>query len=195
MKPIAAYRHSPYVSSIKRSSTRPLVRVPFTFSEVAGPSFGPELISQASYDLTGQHKGEPLGERIIVSGRVLDENSRPPANTLVEVPQGFAPGMTAGTSVCTCATTSPGSRTTLIANVIRQKSFILIMRVLFRRVIPSGVAPMDLVVHGEPFMQNARQRHKRHGLILRNRTECQLSAHRFEPTRRVIELALELQCG
>jgi hypothetical protein len=136
MKPIAAYRHSPYVSSIKRSSTRPLVRVPFTFSEVAGPSFGPELISQASYDLTGQHKGEPLGERIIVSGRVLDENSRPPANTLVEVPQGFAPGMTAGTSVCTCATTSPGSRTTLIANVIRQKSFILIMRVLFRRVIP-----------------------------------------------------------
>jgi protocatechuate 3,4-dioxygenase beta subunit len=42
--------------------------------------------------LTHQHPGEPLGERIVVSGRVLDENSRPLANTLIEIWQANAAG-------------------------------------------------------------------------------------------------------
>jgi len=50
------------------------------------------LVSPAARDLTRQHKGEPLGERIIVGGRVLDENSRPLANTLVEIWQANAAG-------------------------------------------------------------------------------------------------------
>ena len=84
--------HPPYVSSIKRSPTRPLVPIPYTLSEVTGPSFCPELVASAAHDLTRQHPGEPLGERIIVSGRVLDENSRPLTNTLVEIWQANAAG-------------------------------------------------------------------------------------------------------
>ena len=43
-------------------------------------------------DLTKQHDGEPLGERIIVHGRVLDEDGRPVPNTLVEIWQANAAG-------------------------------------------------------------------------------------------------------
>lgn len=84
--------HRPYVSSIKRSPTRPLVRIPYTLSEITGPSFDAKLVSAADCDLTRQHKADPLGERIIVSGRVLDENSRPVSNTLVEIWQANAAG-------------------------------------------------------------------------------------------------------
>ena len=43
-------------------------------------------------DLTRQHPGEPQGERIIVSGRVLDEDGRPVPHTLVELWQSNAAG-------------------------------------------------------------------------------------------------------
>ena len=43
-------------------------------------------------DLTSQHDGRPLGERIIVSGRVLDENGSAVPNTLVEIWQANAAG-------------------------------------------------------------------------------------------------------
>ena len=46
----------------------------------------------ADSDLTRQHAGEPLGERIIVEGRVLDEDGRPLRQTLVEVWQANAAG-------------------------------------------------------------------------------------------------------
>lgn len=84
--------HPPYLSSVKRAPSQPLVPIPQTLSEVTGPTFGAELLSPAANDLTRQHKGEPLGERIIVGGRVLDENDRPLANTLVEVWQANAAG-------------------------------------------------------------------------------------------------------
>ena len=84
--------HPPYVSSIKRSPTKPQIRIPFTLSEVTGPSFRPEIVQPKACDLTRQHSGEPLGERIIVSGRVLDENARPLANTIVEIWQANAAG-------------------------------------------------------------------------------------------------------
>jgi protocatechuate 3,4-dioxygenase beta subunit len=61
-------------------------------SEVTGPSFGSEIVAPGASDLTRGHAGEPLGERIVVSGRVLDENSRPLANTLVEIWQANAAG-------------------------------------------------------------------------------------------------------
>jgi protocatechuate 3,4-dioxygenase, beta subunit len=103
MKTFAGYRpiqagtqpdhlHPPYVSSIKRSPTQPLVRIPQTLSEITGPSFPPELVRIADADLTRQHKGEPIGERIVVSGRVLDEDARPVGHTLVEVWQANAAG-------------------------------------------------------------------------------------------------------
>jgi protocatechuate 3,4-dioxygenase beta subunit len=84
--------HQPYVSSIKRAPAQPLVRIPYTLSEVTGPCFGADIVSPAMHDLTQHHKGAPLGERIVVSGRLLDENSRPLPNTLVEIWQANAAG-------------------------------------------------------------------------------------------------------
>jgi protocatechuate 3,4-dioxygenase beta subunit len=84
--------HPPYVSSIRRAPSRPLVYLPHTLTEVTGPSFGKEVIDVKASDLTRQHSGEPLGERIVVSGRVLDEDARPVPHTLVEVWQANAAG-------------------------------------------------------------------------------------------------------
>ena len=84
--------HPPYVSSIKRAPSKPLVHIPHTLTEVTGPLFGKEMIDVKACDLTRQHAGEPLGERIIVSGRVLDEDARPVPHTLIEVWQANAAG-------------------------------------------------------------------------------------------------------
>jgi protocatechuate 3,4-dioxygenase beta subunit len=84
--------HPSYVSSIKRAPIQPLIQLPNTLSEVTGPSFGAETINIKAFDLTKQHSGKPLGERIIVSGRVLDENGRPVRNTLIEIWQANAAG-------------------------------------------------------------------------------------------------------
>ncbi len=87
------YLHPPYASTAKRSPTRPLVLMPQTLSEVTGPVFGHDAVGAGPLDdLTKQHAGEPLGERIIVSGRVLDENGAPVPHTLVEVWQCNAAG-------------------------------------------------------------------------------------------------------
>jgi protocatechuate 3,4-dioxygenase beta subunit len=86
------YLHPSYVSSIKRAPSKPLVYLPHTLSEVTGPTFDVSSIDLNACDLTRQHPGEPLGERIIVSGRVLDEDGRPVPHTLVEVWQANAAG-------------------------------------------------------------------------------------------------------
>ena len=87
-----SYLHTPYASSIKRAPTTPPVYLPQTLSEITGPSF-PNVVSDAkATDLTSQHHGEPLGERIIVSGRVTDEDGRPLRQALVEIWQANAAG-------------------------------------------------------------------------------------------------------
>jgi protocatechuate 3,4-dioxygenase, beta subunit len=84
--------HPAYVSSIKRAPSKPLVYLPHTLSEVTGPIFEASAIDVNACDLTRQGSGAPLGERIIVSGRVLDENGRPVPHTLVELWQANAAG-------------------------------------------------------------------------------------------------------
>jgi protocatechuate 3,4-dioxygenase beta subunit len=79
------YLYPPYRSTIKRSPTKPLVLLPHTLSEITGPVFGTDDVKPGDSDLTNQHKGQPLGERIAVSGRLLDENSKPIANALIEM--------------------------------------------------------------------------------------------------------------
>ncbi|MFN4309324.1 MAG: protocatechuate 3,4-dioxygenase subunit beta [Ferrovibrio sp.] len=86
------YLHPPYNSSIKRAPSKPLVLLPQTLSEVTGPLFGHELVGPTDNDLTRQHAGEPIGERIILSGRVLDENGRPVPRTLIELWQANSTG-------------------------------------------------------------------------------------------------------
>ena len=86
------YCHLPYRSSEKRFPTHQLIETPHTLTEITGPQFTLEDIRASSCDLTKQPSGEALGQRIIVSGRVLDEDGEPVRNTLVEVWQANAAG-------------------------------------------------------------------------------------------------------
>ena len=68
------------------------ITIPPTLSELTAPihpyaAFGPE-----DSDLTRQHAGDPIGERIILHGRVLDEDGQPVPDTLVEIWQANAAG-------------------------------------------------------------------------------------------------------
>jgi protocatechuate 3,4-dioxygenase beta subunit len=82
----------PYRSSLLRVPRRPLQLIPQHLTEVTGPLLGQDRVGELDHDLTRQHIGTPLGERIIVSGRVLDANNRPLPNTLVEVWQANSAG-------------------------------------------------------------------------------------------------------
>lgn len=84
--------YADYKSTAKRSPTKPLIVIPHTLSELTGPAFGHDPVQPGDADLTRQHAGEPLGERIIVHGRVLDEDGRPVPHTLVEIWQANACG-------------------------------------------------------------------------------------------------------
>jgi len=86
------YLHPDYVATRLRSPSKPLVVLPHTLSEVTGPAFGHDNVLSNDADLTTQHAGAPLGERIIVTGRVTDEDGRPIANTLIEIWQANAAG-------------------------------------------------------------------------------------------------------
>jgi protocatechuate 3,4-dioxygenase beta subunit len=81
-----------YASTRLRAPRRPLVYLPHTVTEVTGPALGEGRIETGDDDLTSGHEGEPLGERIVVHGRVLDGDGRPVTDTLVEVWQANAAG-------------------------------------------------------------------------------------------------------
>ena len=81
-----------YVGTRTRSPKQALVIIPQTLSEITGPVYGHTDVRPEEGDLTKQHAGEPLGERIIVKGRVLDEAGRPVPNTLIEIWQCNAAG-------------------------------------------------------------------------------------------------------
>ena len=80
-----------YVSSVKRAPSHALVSIPQTLSEVTGPGFQRHQLKVGA-DLTAQGHGEPSGQRILLSGRVLDEDGKPIRNTLVEIWQANAAG-------------------------------------------------------------------------------------------------------
>ena len=83
-----------YKSTALRGPTKPLIPVPQTLSEITGPVYGHDTMQPNDADLTrnGRRNGEPLGERIIVTGRLLDEDGRGVPNSLVEVWQANACG-------------------------------------------------------------------------------------------------------
>ncbi len=86
------YLHPAYRSSVKRAPTQPLILLPHTLSERSGPVFGQDAVRPTDFDLTAQHAGAPLGERIVVTGRLLDEGGRPVRGALIEVWQANAAG-------------------------------------------------------------------------------------------------------
>jgi protocatechuate 3,4-dioxygenase beta subunit len=83
-----------YKTSVLRSPRLPLWSLQNSLSEVTGPAFGLDELGPLDNDLILNYaqSGEPIGERTIVHGRVLDGNCRPVPNTLVEVWQANAGG-------------------------------------------------------------------------------------------------------
>jgi protocatechuate 3,4-dioxygenase beta subunit len=104
MKPAEFYQrdrlwHPPaltpnYKTSVARSPRLAMLSLEGTLSEITGPTFGHGDIGAMDNDLIKNHAktGDALGERIIVHGRVLDENGRGIPNTLIEIWQANAGG-------------------------------------------------------------------------------------------------------
>jgi protocatechuate 3,4-dioxygenase, beta subunit len=91
------YLYAAYRSTVRRAPTRPLVEVPLTLSELTGPGPAVSAVSAVTpedADLTRNAGtgGEALGQRIVVTGRVLDADGAPVPHTLVEVWQANAGG-------------------------------------------------------------------------------------------------------
>jgi protocatechuate 3,4-dioxygenase beta subunit len=81
-----------YRSTALRAPARPPIALPQRLTEVTGPAFGHERVGPHDADLTRQHDGEPLGQRIVVHGRLLDGDGRPVPDSLIEVWQANAAG-------------------------------------------------------------------------------------------------------
>ena len=75
-----------------RAPSRPLAPIPEELHTLDGPVFGEDVVERSDDDLTRQHAGEPLGERIIVHGRLLGDDGRPIRNALIELWQANAAG-------------------------------------------------------------------------------------------------------
>lgn len=81
-----------YRSTALRAPREPLILLPQNLTEVTGPLLGAELVRPGDNDLTRQHSAEPMGQRIIVRGRVLDSDGRAVPHTLLEIWQANAGG-------------------------------------------------------------------------------------------------------
>ncbi|MEV7041067.1 protocatechuate 3,4-dioxygenase subunit beta [Amycolatopsis sp. NPDC051061] len=81
-----------YRSTALRHPKQDLVLLPQMLTEVTGPLLGPGRLGELDNDLTRRHDGEPQGQRIIVTGRLLDGDGRPVRDSLVEIWQANAGG-------------------------------------------------------------------------------------------------------
>jgi len=86
------YLHELYRASVRRAPRQPLITLPHTICELSGPVYGHNPIGETDNDLTRHFAEAPQGERIIVAGRVLDEDGRGVPNALVEIWQANAAG-------------------------------------------------------------------------------------------------------
>jgi protocatechuate 3,4-dioxygenase beta subunit len=86
------YLYPDYVATRLRSPTHPLALLPRALTELTGPLLGEERVVAQDADLTTQHHGEPIGERIIVHGRLRDADGRPVRRSLIEIWQANAAG-------------------------------------------------------------------------------------------------------
>jgi protocatechuate 3,4-dioxygenase, beta subunit len=83
-----------YKSTVLRGPTQPLLPMPEALRQRRAPVYGSEQLGPLDHDLTRNavKNGAPIGERIIVTGRISDEDGRPVRRTLVEVWQANAAG-------------------------------------------------------------------------------------------------------
>jgi protocatechuate 3,4-dioxygenase, beta subunit len=89
-----SYVYPAYRSTELRGPKRPLIPIRQTLSELTGPVYGRDAVGALDADLTknARRNGEPLGERIVVTGRVLGDDGRPVPNALIEIWQCNAAG-------------------------------------------------------------------------------------------------------
>jgi protocatechuate 3,4-dioxygenase beta subunit len=90
--PDPPYLYPDYVATRTRAPQRPLLPLPEELHSLTAPVFGEDALDPGDADLTAHGDGEPLGERIIVTGRVLDEAGRAIPNALLEIWQANAAG-------------------------------------------------------------------------------------------------------
>ena len=81
-----------YRATELRHPKQPLIIIPQTLTELSAPVYGDGCVGPHDHDLTVQHGAMPQGQRIVVSGRVLDDDGRPVPNTLIELWQANAAG-------------------------------------------------------------------------------------------------------
>lgn len=88
------YLYEAYQSTLRRAPGLPLVEAPLTLSELTGPGPAISAITPEDADLTRNAGtgGEAIGQRIVVTGRVLDRHGRPIPRTLIEIWQANAAG-------------------------------------------------------------------------------------------------------
>jgi protocatechuate 3,4-dioxygenase beta subunit len=84
--------YPPYRSSLLRHPTKAPAPADPEGIELWAPVFGERDLDPVESDLTVQHDGEPVGERMKVAGRVLDGDGRPVRRQLVEIWQANAAG-------------------------------------------------------------------------------------------------------
>jgi protocatechuate 3,4-dioxygenase beta subunit len=86
--------YSAYKSTNLRGPTQPLISLKQRVGEITGPVFGPQEVGPLDHDLTRNARvnGEPLGERIVVTGQVRDTQGQPVPHTLIEIWQANAAG-------------------------------------------------------------------------------------------------------
>ena len=86
------YLSPDYRSTRLRAPDRPLILLPESMHDPTGPVYGESPLAETDSDLTRQHDGEPLGERIIVTGTVRDGGGQPVPGSLIEIWQANAAG-------------------------------------------------------------------------------------------------------
>lgn len=86
--------HPAYKTTVLRSPRKPLLSLQQSFSELTGPVFGHDMLGPLDNDLILNYRKDqdPIGQRIVVHGRVLDQNGRGLPGVLVEVWQANAGG-------------------------------------------------------------------------------------------------------
>jgi protocatechuate 3,4-dioxygenase beta subunit len=86
------YLHAGYKSTLLRAPREPLLEIPSGTLDVPGPTVPKGFVRNGDNDLTIHGKSAPLGEKMVLSGRLLDADGRPIRRSLVEIWQANASG-------------------------------------------------------------------------------------------------------